>query len=149
MFVVVLAGLTLSSVFPPYELASWFGLWFIAAQLTLSYVISGVAKAIGPRWRDGTGLRGVVSTYSYGSPFASRVLEGAPFLSLALSWLIIAWESSFALAWFLPKEGVFLFLALGVLFHLGNAVFMGLNNFVFAFIATYPVTWLCMTSKTI
>ena len=144
MFVIVLTGLTVASTFPPDSLGVWFGLWFIAAQLTLSYTVSGWAKVLGPRWRDGSGLAGVFSTYGYGFRAISRLFNAYPLMSFTVSWLVIVWEATFGLAWFLPPGGMIFYLTLGVLFHLGVGLVMGLNNFIFAFLAPYPIVWLCM-----
>jgi hypothetical protein len=41
---------------------------------------------------------------------------------------------------------VAVFAVLGILFHVANAVIMGLNTFVWAFVETYPAILFCAVS---
>jgi hypothetical protein len=62
---------------------------------------------------------------------------------LATAWSVIAFESLFPLAILAGPKGALVFLGIGVMFHLANAAVMGLNNFVWAFTATYPAVHYC------
>lgn len=122
-------------------------LWFCAAQACLSYATSGVAKLRGKRWRDGSGLTGVLSTRTYGVSALHRLLVGHRWLAVALSWAVILTESLFPLVLVVPDAAVPWFLAGGLIFHLGAAVVMGLNTFVWAFAATYPaIAWCALVA---
>ncbi len=116
-----------------------YALWFIAAQLTLSYVTAGIAKLRGKRWRNGTGLIGITSTTVYGYPRIAHTLATHPYVSIALSWLIICWEITFPIVFVAPHEVALSVLAVGLLFHLANAVILGLNGFLWSFGAAYPI----------
>jgi hypothetical protein len=52
----------------------------------------------------------------------------------------------FPLARAFGATGVAVFAVLGILFHVANAVIMGLNTFVWAFVATYPAILFCAVS---
>jgi hypothetical protein len=145
MYVVEFSGLTLAGLFPPDDIGQLISIGFIAAQLTLSYVVAGIAKAFGTPWWNGSGITGILSTYGYGYPILSRILQRNGWLALLLGWSVIIFESTFWVAWLLPPSGIAIYLLLGMMFHVGVSVVMGLNNFLFAFLASYPVTWYCMT----
>jgi hypothetical protein len=114
-------------------------LLFIGAQCVLSYVVSGIAKAISPTWRSGVALRQIFRTGTYGVPAAERALYAMPqAINVALCWMVIVVESLFFLVIFLPWPVCGLFLAWGIVFHVGNAIVMGLNTFLWSFVAAYP-----------
>jgi len=114
------------------------GIWFIALQACLSYCIAGVAKLISAEWRGGTAVYDIFSTKSYGARWASDALKNRPWLQMLLCWSVILAETLFPLALVLPWPFALIFLCWGFLFHLLNAVIMGLNSFFWAFLATYP-----------
>jgi hypothetical protein len=147
MIVIVLAGVGLGWLLPEGGLAQKLALWFVTLQLVLSYGVAGVAKAVSRKWWDGTGLTGIFSTYSYGSPRFSAVANRWPALMIAMSWSVILFEAGFPAALFAPKELVALFFLVGALFHLGTAVLMSLNTFLFAFLAAYPIAWYCLVGN--
>lgn len=111
---------------------------YIAAQLTLSYFISGVTKIRGNRWRDGTAFAGIFSTDAYGSPMLFRLSEQLPICGLLICWCIIIFETLFPIVFFLPDYGQIGVLGIGVMFHLVIAIFMGLNKFIWAWWSAYP-----------
>lgn len=120
-------------------------LWFIALQACLSYATSGLAKLAGRSWRDGSGIVGVLSTNTYGSPALATLLGRHSTLAVGASWLIIAGEALFPLVLVVPDPWIPVVLAGGLAFHLGCAVVMGLNTFVWSFGAAYPaIFWLAV-----
>jgi len=120
-------------------------LWFIAVQAVVSYVTAGVAKLHIAAWRNGEFLRGVLLNPVYGSAWAARVVSGRAFAK-ALSWLIMVFESVFFGALLVGERGAVVMCALALTFHLVNAVLMGLNLFVWTFLATYPAIIYCAAS---
>jgi hypothetical protein len=117
----------------------WLG--FIACQLILAYFISAAAKLAGEKWRRGTAVAQILSTREYGLGIQSWYSSRAP-LFVGAAWATIAFE--FAAPVMLVLGGPFLWPAvvIGISFHLGVAVTMGLNKFVPSFIAAYPaVIW--------
>ena len=61
-----------------------------------------------------------------------------PKLSLGLCWLVILGETLFPIVLILPPDALYVVLGASIVFHFMTAYFMGLNTFVWAFIATYP-----------
>lgn len=116
---------------------------FVAGQSALSYFTAGYFKMVSPVWRSGDALLGVISTKGYGHAGLYGVLRPRPSLTWALSASLLLFECTFPLALFTGELGAAVYVAAGVGFHVGNAVFMGLNNFFWAFVATYPAVLFC------
>ncbi|MEV0041570.1 hypothetical protein [Streptomyces sp. NPDC050804] len=110
----------------------------LALETSLSYVASGVVKAVSPVWLQGDAVAGVMRTKSYGDPRAHELITRYPVISKALSWGTIAIECGFPLIYVLPRPAARAYLATMLAFHLGIGEFMGLNRFVLAFGATHP-----------
>ena len=111
---------------------------FLTGQLLLAYFVSGLSKAQSDSWWRGDAIGGVVGTRIFGHPRFAQILKRHPSLGRALTWGTFVVEFLFPAALFAPRP-VFL-AALGAMlaFHLGCAVIMGLNTFVWAFAACYP-----------
>jgi hypothetical protein len=119
------------------ELA-FIGILAIAGQATLAYFIAGAAKMLSPTWRKGQAMPRVMSTRSFGDPLAARIAAGYPRLSHGLCWFVILTEMLFPLVFVVPPDVAIVALASYAIFHFANAYFMGLNAFVWPFLATYP-----------
>lgn len=105
----------------------------VNAQTTLSYLASGLAKAISHTWRSGRALEMVLQTEMYGHTPAAKYFVRHPRLARLLTWSTVAWESGYPLIFLLPRPLTRLAL-LGVkAFHLGIAVTMGLPRFLWGF----------------
>lgn len=111
---------------------------FIAAQASLAYFVSGVAKLRGRVWRSGDAVPLILSTRSYGFPQIGGFLQHMPWAGKAATWSTIAFECAFPVALFGPLPIVMAMLATGLAFHVASAGLMGLNVFPWAFAATYP-----------
>ena len=114
------------------------GLWFIAIQCAMSYCVAGIAKAVSPIWRSGRAPREILRSSTYGSATGLAIMESLPAGSRLVAWATILVECLFPLALFAPLPVVLFFLGMGLLFHLSNSAFMGLNSFLTAFAAAYP-----------
>lgn len=137
MTIVVLLSLSGSWALARWPALAKACLAYACAQLVLSYFIAGVVKLQNADWRSGKALASFVESGRYGTPgWLVRALSAKPRPALA-SWAVIAFECGFPLALATPSAAVTL-LALGTLFHLGNAVVFGLNRFLFAWLAAYP-----------
>ena len=110
---------------------------FIAAQAVLSYFTAGVAKLVSPIWRGGGALPAILGTYGHGLAPVSRMMQTQPAVGFVLGWTVILFEISFPLVLIAPEPAALVMLGIGVTFHIGCAVFMGLNSFVWPFPATY------------
>ena len=127
----------------PTEFVGRCVIWFIGAQVSLSYLTAGVSKLQSSDWRGPDAMRGILGTRIYGSPIVGHALRASPTLAMTLSRTVILGELVLAIAIFLPFPATIAVCALGLAFHLASAIFMGLNSFVWAFAATYPAVLMC------
>lgn len=113
------------------------GVFWIAAQLTISYFVAGVAKARHLRWWRGDVLSEVLQSSIYSIPPWLRQLSKYPEVLQRVSVLIIIFELSFPLVWVFPNL-VYFYLGIGILFHFGVWMMFGLHRFFWTWICTYP-----------
>lgn len=111
---------------------------YLAAQSCLSYAASGIAKLAGRPWRDGVAVFLIFNTETYGLAPVARWLKTHPRIGWSMTWSVNIIETAFPLVLVVGHPACWIFLGWGVLFHLMNAVVMGLNSFLWAFTATYP-----------
>jgi len=142
MLVVVLAG-CIGWRIAPESWAKEVCIWFVCLQAILSYVTAGTAKAISPVWRSGTAVRDILRTNYVGSRISFQWLSRNSRLSWAACWGTILFECAMPILIFCGPKLCLVFLACGVLFHVSIAITMGLNDFPWAFLATYPFIFLC------
>lgn len=142
MLWLIFAGLAPVSLVDTIEVRTAF-LWFVALQCCMSYFVAGVAKASAPGWRGGSYLVGIFQTRIYGHGGVAALLQDHRRLATVMARLVIAWECSFPVVLIAPMPVVLLLLVGGAAFHVGNAVAMGLNTFVWAFLAAYPAILFC------
>jgi hypothetical protein len=122
------------------------GVWFLALQACASYCIAGIAKVRGPKWIDGSALFLIFNTESYGLPAAAKFLARHVTIAKAMAWSVVIIECTFPLAILGGPRVCLFYLAWGLAFHIANATIMGLNSFLWAFLATYPaIYWCAMT----
>jgi hypothetical protein len=115
------------------------GLYFIACQAVLSYLIAGIAKLVSRKWTSGIAIQQIMNTETYGNrPIAMYLFSASHATNLAANWNIIIVECLFPSCLVIGYPYMWVFIIWGLLFHLYNAVFMGLNGFLWAFLATYP-----------
>lgn len=138
MTIIVYASLAACRIFPNDRQVKEIATMFVAAQSCLSYLAAGAAKIVSPYWRDGTAMTGVFRTKTFGQRHVAAVLKRYPILAKAGGWGVILGEMLFPLAMIGNKHVARGLLATGTAFHAGNALFMGLNRFMWAFSATYP-----------
>ena len=119
------------------------GLWFLALQLNLSYVTSGIYKARERGWWDGSYLRMAFRTEAYGNEGLWKLLGERPLVGRVASAAVILLECGFFLSLIIPLDYSWPILAAGALFHIGNAVISGLNTFVWSYLALYPALVFC------
>jgi hypothetical protein len=134
---IIYGGLALVMLHRNPTTERWY-IWFLAAQCCLAYGVAGVAKARSPVWRDGTGLQRILGVRSYVGAGTARFAEQHARIILLLSWATIGWECSFWTVLLLPQRLALLVLAGGIAFHVIIGFVMGLNDFIWAFLALYP-----------
>lgn len=140
----LIVGITCTMTFAPgsTETAMQIGLWFLALQAVLAYLSAGIAKLVSDVWRRGLAVGLVVDTASYGSRAAGELLRRLTWMGRLLTWGTVVFELTFVLALIGPWQVTIALLVGGVVFHVGIAAVMGLNNFIPAFVSTYPaVLW--------
>lgn len=142
--VLMLVVLFTCSISPWDSLPFRLGLYFLSAQLVLSYLLAGIAKLRGRSWRNGTGLIGILGTRYHGLAWAHRFLAKRPALSKLLSWGVISFEILFPLVLTGQSGLVVALLAFTTLFHLATSLMMGLNGFFLSFTAAYPALVYCL-----
>lgn len=119
-------------------------LYFIAAQSVISYVIAGSAKLLSKKWRNGTAVYQIMNTESFGSESISAYLHRSPpVIATIMSWNVMLFETIFFTVVILPYPYFLIFLIWGIVFHFYNAIIMGLNNFFWVFLSTYPAIIYC------
>lgn len=139
MWFQVQLGLLLASLAGWHPVLARVGLGWIAAQSVLSYALAGVVKLRNPSWRSGEAVRQLLASdgpYVIWAPARGVVKHAA--VCGALAWAVMVFEVLFPLVLVVPAEVRWMWLAAGFVFHLGNALVLGLNRFVWAWVATYP-----------
>jgi hypothetical protein len=142
MNLIVLSALCVAESFHDHTAFEVASLWYIAIQTCTSYFIAGVIKLKRANWRNGRALSGFLQTTIYKPDPFSNALAGRSELTLLASWSVMIFECSFPLALFNPQFCL-LMIGLGVLFHLGNFYFFGLNRFLLSWAAAYPALYFC------
>jgi hypothetical protein len=143
MSLIVFTAVAIHQLFPGDVHIAQVSLWFIAIQGCLSYSVAGIAKLISPVWRSGEAVRRIIGTRTYGSSRFASFVSGRAGVCIAFSWFVMLFECTFPLALAFGEAGFAVFAVLGILFHVGIALIMGLNTFVWAFVATYPAILYC------
>jgi hypothetical protein len=101
-------------------------------HLCIIYLFSGLGKAMGETWWDGSAMWLAVANYEYQS-IDLTWLAGSPELLSLLAHATVAWELSYsALVW--PRLTRPLVVAMSVPIHLGIALFLGMMTFGLAMI---------------
>jgi hypothetical protein len=144
MSLIVLFGILIASFFDMHSKVSTLCLWFIGGQVVLAYFIAGLTKIISPIWRKTHALNAILSTKTYGHEKLFKLVTKNKYIGFILCWPMIIFELSFA-SCFGSVNLCLTFFLIGFLFHLFNAVIMGLNTFMFAFLSTYPAVLYCFT----
>lgn len=115
---------------------------YLAAQLVLSYFVSGWVKIVNPAWRRGRALRDVFAFSAYPASENLRGLADHPRLLRAGSWAVMLFELLFPLS-LLTGPTLVAALGVGAGFHLANACLFGLNRFLWIWLTAYPsLVWL-------
>lgn len=136
--VIVIAGLAFTFLMPASSPFHPVGLYFIAAQAVLSYFAAGLSKLSSARWRDGSALRTILNTATYGDRTAAAVVNRRPWIAGFVGWAVISVEIVFPVVLVAPPGVLGALLVAGALLHLGTVALIGLDTFFWAFTATFP-----------
>ena len=141
---IVIVVLFLYHINPENLIVAQAGIWFIALQSLLSYFTAGFFKAKGEKWtKRPNAVYLIFNTATYGSKPIAGYLQGRQAAITFLTWSTVAVEVAFPLVLFTGYPGMIIFLGWGLSFHLMNALVMGLNSFLWAFLATYGAIIYC------
>ena len=122
----------------------WIGPAFVIAQLTLSYFISGIYKLKSNTWRSGKAVQKIMATEIYGKPSLVFLFRKKS-VALICCWVVIVWETTFPLIFLIPSPFCFIWLILGMMFHISMSYIMGLNTFMFSYLSAYPLFFFQLT----
>lgn len=112
---------------------------FVAAQGILSYFVSGFAKLVSPVWRSGVAMPAIMRATTYGDEKLYKAFRDYPALAKAVAWGTIVGETAAPITLVAPTPVRYAW-QLGMLgMHAGIARYMGLNRFMWAFVAFHPV----------
>jgi hypothetical protein len=104
----------------------------IASQIIVVYSTAGLAKAYGNLWYHGTAMYYVSQVHWFSLPTVCNMFKSAVITTIA-SYASVLYELWFPVAVLSPLRR--LWIATGILFHLGIAIFMGLITFSMMMIA--------------
>ncbi len=137
MLFTVLGGLTLARLDAAPLFWREAGFLYIAAQLVLSYLRAGVAKAQHRAWWTGEALGDLMKLPAYGVPAG---IWSTPLLLRAASVGVIVFECASPLAFVHPTLCA-MFIGAAFVFHAMTAMLFGLNRFLLAWTAALPSLW--------
>jgi hypothetical protein len=123
-------------------------IFFLAGQLCIAYVTSGYLRIQEESWRDGSALLLVFRQRTYGNKLCWTIGRRCPRAVQAASMSVLLFECTFPFTLFLPRYMLMPILAFGIAFHVANAIIIGLNTFLWAFVALYPAfLWAAMYTQ--
>jgi hypothetical protein len=114
--------------------------WFIALQLVLAYMTAGVAKLASPDWRSGRAIAAIVRCRTTGLQRAFTCVQRFPATARAACWATMLFEVAGPLLLVAGADAGIGFVVIGTAFHVGIALVMGFDEFLWAYVAAYPVT---------
>lgn len=149
MRIIIIIPSFLASLYSFSEASTNIVIIFISIQLTLSYFIAGYSKLWGEKWRNGTAVEEILSTDYYGDRTLGRFFYSHKMTSKIVTWSVIFLELLFPILLFNFFPNAECFLIIYLFFHILNGVFMGLNDFIFAFGGAYPAIFYLILNKNI
>ena len=108
--------------------------WIIRMQLLLAYAATGLHKLTGTQWLDGTAMGLVATDPAYGPLW----IAAHPIVASITTGCVLLFQLTFSIAvWWRPTRYACMFI--GLLFHMGTAIWMDIPEMGLAFIAVYPI----------
>ena len=137
MAVVCFIALTLANVINT-DLSKSFALFFIAAQSSLAYGTSGFLKMQKKGWYTGEYATEVLKTSSYGDKNVLEIALKRRPVAKVLGIMVVYGDCLLSISFAFPPNICIFILFFGVFLHIGIGRIMGLNTFMWSYIATYP-----------
>ena len=145
MATIILVAITLSELVGT-QVSRSLGLFFIAAQASLAYGVSGFLKVPQLGWRNGSYVKEILSTSSFGNKVLLAFVEKHQLAAKALGLSIGLGDCVLCLGALLPPPLTAVIFCFGFVLHLGIAAILGLNTFFWSFVATFPATmWVSLS----
>ncbi|MEZ4740772.1 MAG: hypothetical protein R2818_15770 [Flavobacteriales bacterium] len=108
--------------------------WIIRMQLVLAYAVTVAHKFTGHYWMDGHAVGIVATDPGYGPAF----LGAYPALLVLLTYGVLIFQAGFPVAlWWRPTRHLWMWM--GLVFHLGTGISLGILDMAFAFLVCYLI----------
>lgn len=140
MTALVLAASFIAGFFAKDSLGQLACFAYIGIQSIMSYFVAGIAKIKQGSWHNGKALTQFLLHSNYLVDSTTKSLVNKPSFALMASIIILIFECTFPVV-LLDLRLCLIYLCVGFLFHLENFFVLGLNRFVFAWLASYPAIY--------
>ncbi|HEY1107655.1 MAG TPA: hypothetical protein VGE76_03455 [Opitutaceae bacterium] len=141
MFLIVLAALAAAALPGASATLQAGALCFMAGHAAVAYFATGKNKLRAPTWRNGARLAQIMRDGGFRFAPLGAAFSRWPLIAAGSAWIVILLQLLFPLSLFLPSPVFWLFVAGGLLLHAGIAFTMGLHDFFWSFVSTYPALW--------
>ncbi|MCE7992732.1 MAG: hypothetical protein HEP71_12165 [Roseivirga sp.] len=136
LFRVILTVLLLYYFLPDSPVITEAGLLFLSTYLVLIYHLTGLQKLKSRLWRNGQAIENFMNRFPFWR-MVSPVPKKSKWFIRTASWGVMLFELCFFIGLFWPQAAP-VFLMAGLLFHGVLSVTVGINHFLWTFIAVYP-----------
>jgi predicted DCC family thiol-disulfide oxidoreductase YuxK len=114
------------------------GVLLILAQLAMLYMSTGLYKAMGELWQNGTALYYILRVDEFSWPGVAEFVYRNPYLVVLGTYGTVLFEVAFPPALF-NRWTRYAMILIGASFHASIALFMGLVTFAWSMLSVYPV----------
>ncbi|MGQ0568682.1 MAG: DCC1-like thiol-disulfide oxidoreductase family protein [Armatimonadota bacterium] len=115
-----------------------FGVLLILIQLGMLYLSTGLYKAMGELWQNGTALYYILRVDEFSWPGVAELIYRNPYLVVLGTYGTVLFEVLFLPSLF-NRWTRYVMIAAGVCFHTGIALLMGLVTFGWSMLSVYPL----------
>lgn len=137
MTALILLATFIAGFFPKDSVVQIMCFTYIGVQAILSYFVAGLTKLQHRAWYTGKALKQLLLHSNYLVDTTTKSLVSRPTLAFLASFVILIFECTFPLVLVDQKICLF-YLGVALLFHIENFFVLGLNRFIFAWLAAYP-----------
>jgi len=114
------------------------GVLLILVQLSMLYMSTGLYKAMGELWQNGTALYYILRVDEFSWPGMAEIIYRSPYLVVLGTYGTVLFEVTFAPS-LLNRWTRYATIVAGIAFHVGIALFMGLVTFAWSLLGIYPL----------